>query len=88
MWACILLCKMLCRGVDYRMVFAQNNFDINTFIVVVLAGKDVFNGGVIVIDMFSYAVMDADMSNTLDLGQVVFTRRQIEFDRDRNWKWV
>ena len=70
------------------MVFAQNNFDINTFIVVVLAGKDVFNGGVIVIDMFSYAVMDADMSNTLDLGQVVFTRRQIEFDRDRNWKWV
>ena len=28
------------------------------------------------------------ISNTLDLSGLMFTRRRIESDRDRNWKWV
>ena len=41
------------------IAFAHNNFDVNAFMVVVLAGRDVFfDGGAIVMDVFSYAVMD------------------------------
>ena len=41
------------------VVFADNNLDLNAFVVFFLAGIDVFffNRGIFVVDMFSYAIM-------------------------------
>ena len=41
------------------VVFAQNNVDLNTFIVFVLAGIDMFfHRGAVIIEMFFNAVVD------------------------------
>ena len=60
------------------VVFAHNNLDINTFIVFVLAGIDMFfNRGIFIADMFSYSVVDEACRATNMMLIVAVTRELV-----------